>query len=162
MFERETVLFRFVIDYYTRQLEGLEDAHLELVPAQGLKPAVWILGHLAIANDYTLGLLGQPTVCDRSWHASFGPGSIPLQGVRPSKDELQHRFREGANRVLEALPGADQAAMSAPHSLEMEFLKSFTPTVGDLVAHLVTTHPAVHLGQLSITRRSLGLPDVLS
>jgi hypothetical protein len=51
--------------------------------------------------------------------------------------------------------------MSEPHTLELRFLKGPLPTVGDLLAHLMTTHEAAHLGQLSAWRRLLGLPGVL-
>jgi len=34
------------------------------------------------------------------------------------------------------------------------------PTRGDLLAHILTTHEATHLGQLSAWRRQLGFPPV--
>ena len=50
--------------------------------------------------------------------------------------------------------------MAAPNRLPIRFLLRHLPTVGDLLAHLLTTHSAYHLGQLSTWRRAAGLPEV--
>jgi uncharacterized damage-inducible protein DinB len=42
------------------------------------------------------------------------------------------------------------------------FLQKELPTLGDILGHLMTTHPSLHLGQLSTWRRVIGLPPVLS
>lgn len=163
MFEREAVLARFVGAYYRRLTADLPEDRLGAVAVPGLKPPVWILGHLAIANDLALRMLGLPTTCPESWTAAYRPGSDPAAptGVVPSKQELIGTFLASHEAILEGLPKADPAAMSDPHGLPMAILAEFTPTKGDLLAHLLTTHPSVHLGQLSTWRRVMGLPEVI-
>lgn len=162
MFEREARLHDFVLAYYRRVVEGIDDARLAEIPAPGLKPPVWMLGHLAIANDYALDILGRARVCPEHWHADFGPGSVPLEGKgpSPSRAELVSAFERGHGAVREALPSANPEAMAAPNPLPMPFLQENLPTVGDLLAHLLTTHASFHLGQISTWRRASGLPEV--
>lgn len=164
MFEREAVLARFVGEYYRRLTSDLPEDRMAEIPVQGLKPPVWILGHLAIANDYALQFLGLPTTCPESWSRDFGPGSNPLEptGPIPTKDELVRTFLTSHAAILAGLPTVDPASMSGPHGLPMAILAEFTPTRGDLLAHLITTHPSVHLGQLSTWRRIAGFPEVVA
>jgi hypothetical protein len=162
MFEREATLFRFQLSYFERAVEGIGDDRLTEIPVEGLKPPAWLLGHLAIANDYTLDLLGAPRACPVRWHRNFGPGSSPLdlRGALPTVAELVDGFERGHRAVLQALPTATPEAMAEPNPLPMPFLKENLPTAGDLVAHLLTTHVSYHMGQLSTWRRAAGLPQV--
>jgi len=52
-------------------------------------------------------------------------------------------------------------AAAAAHSVEIELVKAALPTVGDLLLHVMTAHPMLHLGQLSAWRRLMGLGSVL-
>ncbi len=54
-----------------------------------------------------------------------------------------------------AAPNADAAKLAIPHRMEL-FENTPLQTRGDLVAHLLATHPAFHLGQLSTWRRQMG------
>src|SRR3954462_4159465 len=160
MFDRERTLFGFCRAYLGKLADDLADDQLALQPVPGLNPAAWLLGHLAIANDYTLRMLGRPGVCPRAWHVDFGPGSTPLQyrGAAPTKREMLDTFEAGYQQVVPAAKAADPAAMAAANPLD--FLRGPIPTVGDLVAHLLSTHCATHLGQFSAWRRAAGLPAV--
>ena len=163
MFEREATLYQFQRAYYRRLVEGIIDARLREVPARGLKPAAWLLTHLAIANDYALGLLGKPRVCPEDWHRDYGPGStLPASGdAIATVEALVAKYEEGHRAVIDALPSATPEAMAAPNPLGLPLVKDCLHNVGDLLAHLLTTHSAYHLGQLSTWRRAAGLPEVL-
>ena len=163
-FERETTLARFAAGYARSLAADLDDAALADQPAPGVNHPAWILGHLAIATDYARQLLGLPMACPQAWHAQFGPGSTPEpdRASYPTKAELLGALEAGIAAVLEALPGADPAALAQPHGVPIAFLKDAFPTRADLLAHLLTTHAAAHLGQLSLWRRWKGLPGVLA
>jgi hypothetical protein len=163
-FERETTLARFVAGYARLLVADLDDAALADPIAPGANHPAWILGHLAIATDYARQQLGLPAACPEAWHRRFGPGSTPEpdRALYPPKAELLAALEAGIAGVLDALPGADPAAMAAPHGVPIAFLRDAVPTRADLLAHLLTTHPAVHLGQLSLWRRARGLPGVLA
>ena len=73
----------------------------------------------------------------------------------PSIAELMEKLEEGHAALCEAAKDAEPAAMDAPHSFG-PFKGSPIETVGDLLGHLITTHFASHVGQLSLMRRQLG------
>jgi hypothetical protein len=163
MFERECKLYEFVHGYCHKLADDLDDADLATQPAAGVNHAAWILGHLAIATDGALRCLGEPGVCPPDWPKLFGPGSTVVtdRAAYPSKAELLAVLDAGHARVLEGARKANPERMASQHKAPFEYLRQSLPTVGDLLAHLMTTHFATHLGQLSTWRRLIGMPGVL-
>ena len=163
MFEYEIKLYAFVLDYCHKLAEGIEENDMAHQPLAGINPPVWVLGHLAICTDYAAMLLGLSKDCPEEWHRRFGPGSTPPRSdePRPKKDKLLYAIDRGHERVSHAAERATPERMRETHAVDLAFLRESLTTVGELVAHLMTTHPAFHLGQLSTWRRANGLPSVL-
>lgn len=163
MFERECTLYDFTLGYARLLNDDIDDVRYTEQPAPGMNHPAWIMGHLALCTDFAAGLLGLPQTCPEPWSDLFGPGSTPSvdRSLYPGKHELLDALAAGHRRVVSAAREADPAAMAAPHTLPFRFLREPLPTVGDLLAHLMTTHEAAHLGQLSAWRRVVGLPGVL-
>lgn len=161
MFENELVLYDFTLASAQTLAADIPESEMNVAPFPGANPPVWILGHLAICTDFAAKLLGLSRECPREWHLMFGPGSKPaeLSGTLPSKAELLAALARGHERVAPAARSADAAAMAQPQTFEI--LKG-TPmqTVGHVVAHLISTHEAFHLAQLSACRRKLGKPPL--
>ncbi len=159
MFEQERTLFGFNREYCRELRTGLSDETLWTSPSKGVHPAGWILGHLAIAFDYARSLLGGERKCPAPWHVMFGPGSSDevRESRRPTLAELEVAIESGHDDVLANLNAAHPDTLAQPHQIPFEILKQTVPTNRDLLAHLMTTHYATHLGQLSVCRRVLGL-----
>lgn len=156
-------LYSFTLTSCERLLADVTDEQMSHQPTPGVNPPAWIVGHLAICTDYALQFLGKPHRLPAEWHAEFGPGSQPLsqQHPYPPKAELLIALKEGHAAVLEALPSATPEMLAAPNPLTaMPFLTQTLPTVGDLLAHLLSTHEAGHLGHLSNWRRQMGRPPL--
>jgi hypothetical protein len=162
MYEREAKLYELMRRLCQRISADIDEGQLTHQPAPGIKPPLWVLGHLAICTDYAAGLLGMESVCPKTWHVCFGPGSqnvIP-ERVQPTKGELLAAIDRGHERVTAALKNvaddaALQAALEQPHGMAM-FDDSPLVTRADLLAHVLTTHLGFHLGQLSTWRRQMG------
>jgi hypothetical protein len=163
MTDRETILaaFRFTLEYAEKLAADLSDEELTKLPHPGMNHAAWILGHVAIGSDFVAILLGQPTTTDKTWMAKFGPGSTPVsdRAEYPSKKELLATMRSTHARAIDLLSQATADHLNAPN--ETPFFPTEFPTIGALIAHLMTTHAALHLGQLSAWRRVLGKGAVL-
>lgn len=159
MFENEVVLYQFTLEAALRVAEDIPEEEMLTAPFPGANPPVWILGHLAICTDSAARLLGLQRECPREWHVRFGPGSKPaeLAAPLPTKGELLEALKKGHERVAAAAPTADPQAMGQPQEfpiLQGRPLK----TIGHVVAHLMSTHEAFHVAQLSACRRKLGKP----
>ncbi|MEM6799353.1 MAG: DinB family protein [Planctomycetota bacterium] len=153
-------LYAFTLSFCESLMADVTDEELRHQPAPGVNTPAWILGHLAICTDFALTLLGQPKRLPDDWHVAFARGSDPAstEGPAPSRDQLLTALREGHAAVSEVLPAADEAALAEPNPLVI-LAKAF-PTKADLLAHLLTTHEAMHLGQLSSWRRQMGRPPL--
>jgi hypothetical protein len=156
MFERESRLNEFLLGYFKNVVQDIPAAEITQRAAGGGHPPVWILGHLAICPE-----LGE-TYCGVEWKhplwkERFGPGSpddVP-DADSFSKDQLVDAIVQGYPRMVQTASAADPSLFEKPHGLA---LLDGTPikTRGDLVAHLLTSHFAFHLAQLSGWRRSAG------
>lgn len=157
MFERELTLFQFNLNFLRMLAADIDESDMQSVAFPGANPPAWILGHLAVTTDYAAAMLGLERSCPRSWQKQFAPGTKPadLAPPLPSKTELVEAIETAYRRVSEAAPGASSEMMSQPH--EIGLLKSTVlRTKGDVLAHLMTTHIAFHLAQLSAARRNAG------
>ena len=157
MFEREMRLNGLMHAYLLRLLADFDDAQLAIPIAPGGNPPAWILAHLAVANDYALRMLGESRLAPAQWHKRFARGQAPNEadGPVPSKAELLETLEEGRRKLAIAAPKADATRMNERQTVDI-FQGTPIETVGDVVAHLLTTHLALHLGQLSAWRRTQG------
>lgn len=156
MFERELKIYRFLHGYEQKLLADLPAAEMARPAFPGGNPPSWIVGHLAVVADFALMLLGQATLCPKTWMVLFGPGSSPEQhlGRHPGKDELVDALDRGHAAVFAAVPQADPKLLEQPSPFEP--LRDPLPTAADLLAHLLTSHEAAHASQLSACRRRQG------
>jgi hypothetical protein len=146
---------------YTRRLaDGIPEEQMLDQPAPGMNTPAWILGHLAIAYDFALVQAGKAYTLPRDWLKTYGPGSSPaLSEARHSKAELLSTLERLHADVLQAVKETTDEHLAQPHDFEP--MKKVMAARGDLLLHLLTTHPVSHLGQLSAWRRFKGLPAVL-
>ena len=157
MLEQQCRLYKFNLFLLEKMTEDISDSELSQQTAPGTNPPIWILGHLAVSTDYASKTLGIPTACPKAWHVDFGPGSTPLKmhDPAPTKDQLMEAIRSGHQRVTDAARNVTAEHLAAPHPVAL-LRGSPVETVGDLITHLMNTHEAMHIGQLSMWRRLTG------
>lgn len=157
MFEHEIQLNKFMLAYLKNVLKDVDEAQWTLPPAPGVNPPAWIVAHLAIVNDSALKIFGQQGVCPAEWQQAFGPKKSPAELTisYPSKTELLEKIEQSHQLLCQAVKSATPEAMSQPQPLAI--LKgSAIESMGDLVSHILATHFAAHIGQLSMMRRISG------
>jgi hypothetical protein len=159
MFTQEITLNQFFLDYFERLIKDLpQDGLAEQGGGTG-HSALWLLGHMAVSVDYGRMVLGLERICPAKWMVAFGTGSsdeIKNSGKYDIKQMIE-TIRTGYPGLQEAAANADPDAMQQPHQVEV--LKgSKLVTNADVLAHLLTTHFAMHAGQLSYWRRLQGKP----
>lgn len=154
-------LNHFVCSYAHQLAQGIEEAQLDDIAAPGMNSPRWVYGHLVMVSNLGLQLLDRPIGCPEAWMKGYGPGSDPTQPPEPrlSLAETLELFDSGHVALREAIAAMTPEQVASPSPFAPA--AALIPTLGDLAAHLLTTHPMLHLGQLSAWRRLRGLPPVL-
>ncbi len=157
MFEHQLTIYRFMYSYGKKLLADIDDAQFKTPAFPGSNPPSWIVGHLAIAADFALMVLGQPTLLPKTWMVLFGPGSDPLKYLdkHPNRADLIAAYEAGHEAVIAAMRHADPVKLAGPSPFKP--LIEQLPTAGDLLTHLLTSHEGFHVAQLSGCRRGAGL-----
>ena len=155
MFEREININQVLLQYGRMLTEDVPGERFAEQPLPGVNHPAWILGHLALTGDSAVRLLGGKKSLDESWKALFGAGSQPSssRGDYPSKEVLLQVLQERYEQVCRLAGDARAEDLARPNPTP---LRQGLPTIGDAVAFLLTGHPGLHLGQLSIWRRMVG------
>ncbi|MCU0427828.1 MAG: DinB family protein [Candidatus Kapabacteria bacterium] len=148
-------LHTWMMSFTASLIEDLSDEQIYLRIGTTNSPA-WILGHLAAEGDKALTTLGKTALLPSTWHESFLQGSSPdKMSVQPSKQELWQAnvrvYKELSEAVLNL---ASEQLAEASHS---DFLREYLPTRGAWLGHILTTHIAMHAGQIQYWRRLQGL-----
>jgi len=148
-------------DYAERLVADLSPAEMASQPVPGvtLNHPAWALAHLAVYPPVLLDMLEGRVPEDPAGH-QYGRNSRPLDdpAAYPPKDALVAHFLTVRHRLAEAFDRADESRVGAPPTLE-RWQERF-PTIWHVALHLMTSHEATHLGQVSAWRRAGGRPAV--
>ncbi len=149
------------LEYAKKLVADIPEDKMYVQPAPGMNHASWILGHLTFVFDSMIRVFDQKPSMTPEWVELFNLASKPVAeaGRYPAKAALLEAYEKSYQRSVEAVK-------AAPHeAFDREFpnprLRPMLPTVGVAMVHVLTTHHATHLGQLSAWRRAQGLPGVL-
>ncbi len=143
-----------------RLLEVLpEDQYLHQ-PIPEANHALWIVGHLAYADDLFLGSFDvRPHKLPEKWHTEFfGEGSTPKPDASayPSVAEVTERFTALRVEIIGWFEGMSAEKLASP--LPDDWLE-VGPTFMNLMGALAC-HESLHAGQLTLVRKSLGFAPV--
>lgn len=151
--ETECTLYRMFLGMFATACEEISDADFHLLPPGGGNSPNWIIGHLLVVNRFGLSMLGQQSDQLAELMPIYGPGSIPTEDKSTllSRDELLKDFSKTSEEFLAAIEASTVEQLDAAQ--ETPFFQDSLPTTRELLGHLLTTHFAMHFGQLSAWRR---------
>jgi hypothetical protein len=150
-------LTRFMLGYLKKLTAEMTAADL-VNHAGGANPPGWILGHLAVVADLVGPMLKLERRCPAAWHKAFGPTHQPSASMpQQSAAEWVAAIEAGYEAILAALPQADERVLAEPHGVPL-LAGTLIQTRGQLLSHVLSTHLATHIGQLSAWRRNQGKP----
>ena len=137
-----------------RFTDDLTDAEFVHQPVPGANSAAWIVGHLAVTARRTaerLGATDLPLLTE-----AFVERFSVTKRAAGEQAELLALFDACFEQLLAALPALPAEALAAPPANPGPFAATFGEAV--LFGAL---HVALHAGQLSTVRRSLGKPPTV-
>lgn len=136
-------------------LEGLAPPDWLHQPVPGGQHVLWIVGHLAIADDCGLVSLGKQR---RLTHLDVPFDSkkpiMPDSAGYPSIEETKRAFDSAHEAFIARLQQIEDADLDRATSGP---IARFAPNLDTLLTSHVW-HEGFHAGQLALIRRSLGLP----
>ena len=156
MFSKNILQSKGMIDMF---LKDFSDADMFFRPAKTANHAIWQMGHLCNS------VRGMVATCDPSVTFKFeddtrfgkSKASIDDPAFFPNKAELLGRFDQAMDTAAAWVAKLSDADLAKPTP---ERMQAFAPTVASL-ATLLASHPFMHMGQFTVTRRALGKPILM-
>lgn len=143
-----------------RMTDDLTPAEFRHQPVPGANSAAWVVGHLALTLRRTAERLGAadlppapPGLADNFAQTRQPAGQQPDLG---DPAELVRLFDVCTDKVIEAVKGVPAAVLDGPPQSP----GTLATTHGEAML-FGALHVAMHTGQLSTLRRSLGKPPVV-
>ncbi len=155
--ELERKLYGMMSGMLISMVDGIPKDQFQQRTGNGNPPS-WILGHLAIVNEFGVATVGGKPELLEEYLGIFGPGSPPT-GTHPSKEELLEMFTTSKSRFLNTLDSTTDDVLNAER--DSQILKEQLPKTVDMIGHILTSHISLHVGQLSAWRRERGMDSIL-
>ena len=153
--------FAYSLDYLREQVADVSPDDMVALPNGIANHPAWIVGHLAFACQLLGGAVaGLPELLPAHWAARYGTGSVPVADVNAyeSKADALAILADAQSRITQAVERLDEARLDEPFP-EPSYLEVF-PTVRHSLNQVLVGHTAFHVGQVSVWRRAMGLPQM--
>ncbi|QDU32712.1 DinB superfamily protein [Poriferisphaera corsica] len=126
-------------------------------PGKQVNHPAWTLGHLAVTADMAVGLLRGESLLPARYKALFDYGTKPSHepGKYPSKKQLLEDYLRTHQSLLATVQATSDEKMMS--EMPIEELRSFFPTYGHLIMHVMSGHEETHFGQLTGWRKAAGI-----
>ncbi|NLF69465.1 MAG: DinB family protein [Candidatus Anammoximicrobium sp.] len=159
--EASLVALEYSRHFVQALLDTIPEDQLCHQPFPGANHALWIMGHVASVDAFLGQACGGPQDPQlESWQPTFFMKSEPSPnpGDYPPADEVRAWFQSTRQAVLDWFRSQDEQQLGTPLP---EGLREIAPDRLSLIARLAI-HEAGHGGQLTMIRKSLGLPPVFA
>ena len=140
-------------------LKDFSDADMLFRPAKTANHAIWQIGHLTNSTR-NMVIACDPSIAfgfDDDTRFGKSKASIDDPAFFPNKSEILSKFNQAMETAAGWVVKLSDADFAKPTP---ERLQQFAPTFGN-IAILLASHPMMHIGQFSVTRRALGKPVVM-
>ncbi len=152
------------LGYTDALVKGISDEQFAHMPKADINSPAFNIGHLAIYGDRICAMLGrEDLVTPMPFSADLfkaGAPCVDQPGLYPSKSVLVETFVARQRNAIVAFEGAGDDRLLAENPAEGRFKELF-PTVGSACAFLLAGHVTMHLGQISVWRRVMGLGSAM-
>ena len=153
-----TELFKFQEAYLENLLSNIPEERLYEKQLKNYNSAGWILGHLCIEAEDVFNHLNIPyEKVNESWTTWFknSSGTITSLEELPTKKELTHVFKKRYEALCLAYNNLSPRDRFSDHP--SKFMENHLPNLDAWFAHHLTTHIAIHCGNIVVWKKMVGL-----
>lgn len=122
--------------------------------------ALWLAGHMGVSDNFFIStIVPERSVARPDFQEKFGPGSQPTnrpEDYPPASEALAY-MRDRRAVLLELFEHMTDEDLERPMP---KGTPDFLPTYGSIF-QMVVWHEGLHSGQISVTRRAMGMPPVM-
>ena len=150
-------LFRFQMEYLKKIVNNIPEEQLYALQLEGFNSAGWILGHLFVEVQDVFDFLAIKYQSNDTWNALFRNTTGRIQNLEnlPSKETLLNAIYDRYEQLLLIYRQLEESERSGPHPSRL--IKNLLPNLDAWIAHHLTTHIAVHCGNLVVWKKMIGL-----
>jgi hypothetical protein len=149
----------FTVNYARSLLKEVKEESFAQLPMPNFNHPAFVYGHLAVSANFMLELLGRD---DAKVELPFDPEPytpaatcVEQDGRYSEMNVLVDAFFKTHESVLEVLPSVDPEVFAQANPVEG--FSNMMPRVGDAITFMCCSHTMMHLGQISMWRRAMGL-----
>lgn len=154
-------LLNFQLQYLNQLIENIPDERLYEKQLEGFNSAGWILGHICVEADDVirqLKITNPFEALDTNWVKWFknSTGRIDSLEKLPKKKELITILNKRYQSLGSVYAELQDTQRQSDHPSGL--LKEVLTTFDSWFAHHLTTHIAMHCGNLVVWKKLIGLP----
>lgn len=152
--------FAYALDYLREQVADVPDADMTAHPKGIMNHPAWVIGHLSFTCQMLGGAIGMDPWLPADFATRFGTGSVPCAevSVYPTKANALATLANAQARITRAVEQLTEAQLDMPFP-EPSLLDVF-PSIRHALTQVLVGHTSLHLGQVSVWRKAMGLPPM--
>lgn len=152
--------YDLTLSFLRRMVADVPDELLSHQSGGAVNHPAWVIGHLVYSCQAIGGEIGLQPWLSADWPERFGTGSVASddRSLYPSKQALLDALAEGRRKLADRLLAIGNAGLAEP--LPDERFRQMFPTLGHAVLHILVSHASVHVGQVTVWRRAVGLGPI--
>jgi hypothetical protein len=150
--------FHYAHGYLREQLADLTPQQMVAQPGGIANHPAWVVGHLTFTCQMIGEVIGVTPWLPGDQEKRFGTGSVPVpdaSAYEPREMALA-TLADAQSRITRAVEALSDAQLDQPFP-DPSFLDVF-PTVRHALTQVLVGHTSMHVGQLTVWRRAMGLP----
>ena len=152
--------FAYGLDFLREQVADVDEADMIAQPNGIVNHPAWTIGHITAATHLLARTIGVQKWLPTEWVQHYRTGSIPVADANPydSKNELLSKLREAQSKISHAIEQMNDSQLDVPFPAES--YRDVFPTIRHALTQVLIGHTAFHVGQLSLWRKAMGLPQM--
>jgi len=153
--------FAYSLDFLREQVADVAASDWVAQPNGMVNHPAWTCGHLIFVWQLLGGVVELPRWLPDNWEQRFGSGRLPVAdaSLYETKERLLAMLGDAQKRISQAVEQLDEAQLDKPFPDET-YLEVF-PTIRHALTQVLVAHTAFHIGQVSVWRKAMGLPQML-